>query len=134
MKLRVPAAQALAEIEPEDIAMQIGRLALPIVVFATLLVTGCASHSYHSYAGPPPPPPPGYALPPLIEQAQREGFRMGSEDGARDAYNGRGYRPKSDRKFKEAPGYDPAFGPYQPYRDHFQEAYLRGYYKGYNRA
>ena len=112
--------------------MPIGRFALPAVVFATLLVTGCASHSY---AGPPPPPPPpGYAVPPLIEQAQREGFRMGTEDGARDAYNGRGYHPKSDRKFKETPGYEPALGPYSPYRDHFQEAYLRGYYKGYNRA
>ncbi len=59
---------------------------------------------------------------------------MGTEDGARDAYNGRGYRPKSDRKFKETPGYYPALGPYQPYRNTFQEAYLRGYYKGYNRA
>jgi len=111
--------------------MRIGRFVLPTVVFATLLVTGCASHSY---VGAPPPPPPGYAAPPLIEQAQREGFRMGSEDGARDAYNGRGYRPKSDRKFKETPGYSPELGPYRPYHDSFQEAYLRGYYKGYNRA
>jgi hypothetical protein len=59
---------------------------------------------------------------------------MGTEDGARDAYNGRGYRPKSDRTFKETPGYDPSFGPYPPYRDRFREAYLRGYYKGYNHA
>ena len=58
---------------------------------------------------------------------------MGVDDGARDAYNGRGYRPKADRKFHETPGYDPALGPYPPYRDRFRDSYLRGYYKGYNR-
>ncbi len=110
--------------------MRMRHVALPAVLFATLVVTGCASHTY---AGPPPPPPPGYGVPPLIERADHEGYRMGVEDGGRDAYNGRGYRPKADRKFHETPGYDPAFGPYPPYRDAFRSAYLRGYYKGYNR-
>ena len=109
--------------------MIFARFVLPTVAFVTLFATGCASHVY---AGPPPPPP-GYAVPPLIERADREGFRMGSDDGARDAYNGRGYRPRADRKFKETPGYDPALGPYPPYRDRFRAAYLRGYSRGYNR-
>ena len=89
--------------------MLLKRFALPAALFATLLVTGCAAHNYN-YAVPPPPP--GYPVPALIERADNEGFRMGSSDGSRDAYNGRGYRPKSDRKFKEAPGYDPALGPH----------------------
>lgn len=110
--------------------MTIRRIVLPAAIFATLLVTGCASHTY---VGPPPPPPPGYSVPALIERAEREGFRMGSEDGARDAYYGRGYRPKADRKFKETPGYDPSLGPYPPYRDRFRDSYLRGYSRGYNR-
>src|SRR5271154_6924658 len=111
--------------------MLLKKIALPAALIATLLVTGCAAHNYN-YAAPPPPP--GHAVPALIQQADNEGFRMGSSDGARDAYNGRGYHPKSDRKFKETPGYDPELGPFQPYRDHFREAYLRGYYRGYNHA
>lgn len=106
--------------------MTLRRFALPAVLFATLLVTGCASHYYA-------PPPPGYGAPPLVERADREGFRMGSEDGARDAYNGRGYHPKADRRFRDTPGYDPAMGPYPVYRDNFRNAYLRGYNNSFNR-
>jgi hypothetical protein len=111
--------------------MLLKKIVLPAALIATLLVTGCAAHNYNYVA---PPPPPGYAVPPLIQQADNEGFRMGSSDGARDAYNGRGYHPKGDRKFKETPGYNPQLGPYQPYRDNFREAYLRGYNRGYNHA
>jgi hypothetical protein len=110
--------------------MTMRRLTLPTALFATLLVTGCGPRTYY---GPPPPPPPGYAVPPLIAQAERDGFRMGNEDGARDAYQGRGYHPRGDRNFKVTPGYDPAMGPYPPYRDRFRNSYLRGYDRGYYR-
>lgn len=116
--------------------MTLKAMVRPAALFATILVTGwvtgCASHNYAYVA--PPPPPPGYAVPPLVQRADAEGFRMGSSDGARDAYNGRGYHPKSDRKFKETPGYDPTLGPYAVYRDQFRSAYLRGYTRGYNHA
>jgi hypothetical protein len=107
--------------------MTMRRLALPTALFATLLVTGCAPRTYYG------PPPPGYAAPGLVAQAQREGFRMGNEDGARDAYQGRGYHPRGDRNFKVTPGYDPAFGPYPPYRDSFRSAYLQSYDRGFYR-
>ena len=110
--------------------MTMRRLVLPAVFLATIFVTGCASRTY---VAAPPPPPPGYGVPPLVARAEHEGYRMGSEDGARDAYNGRGYHPKGDPKFHETPGYDPGIGPYPPYRDTFRSAYLRGYARGYNR-
>lgn len=97
-------------------------------LFAT---AGCASHPYYP---PPPPPPPAYAQrPPLIDLADRNGFRAGTDDGARDAYNGRGYRPQHDRNFRDTPGYDPALGPFEPYRRAFRDAYLRGYDNGFRR-
>jgi ribosome modulation factor len=111
--------------------MKLSHLALPLAL-ACLFTAGCASHTY--YGPPPPPPPPGYnGVPPLIERAQHEGFRAGSEDGARDAYNGFGYHPQRDRKFHNAPGYDPALGPFGPYRDAFRRAYLQGYDTGFHR-
>ncbi len=104
--------------------------ALPLAVLA-----GCSSHHYYGYA-PPPPPPPTYAYngaPPLIEQARHEGFRIGSDNGSRDAYRGYGYQPKHDRAYHDTPGYDPALGPYGAYRDAFRQAYLSGYDRGYYR-
>jgi len=110
--------------------MKISRLALPLAAAVCFLSLGCASHPYYA----PPPPPPGYnGVPPLIERAQHEGFRSGSEDGARDSYNGFGYHPQHDRKFHNTPGYDPALGPFGPYRDAFRQAYLSGYDKGFYR-
>lgn len=109
--------------------MKLSRIALPFVAAATLFAAGCASHPYYA-PGPPPPP---YGVSPLIQRAQSEGFRAGSNDGARDAYNRFGYRPKRDRKFHETPGYDPAMGPFGPYRDAFRNAYLRGYNSGFYR-
>jgi hypothetical protein len=112
--------------------MKISRFALPLIAAACFFTVGCASHPY--YGPPPPPPPPGYnGVPPLIERAQHEGFRAGSEDGARDSYNGFGYHPRHDRKFHNTPGYDPALGPFGPYRDAFRRAYLSGYDKGFYR-
>ena len=111
-------------IDSED-AMKLYRVALPLITAATLFATGCASHSYHYAQGPPPPP---YAsVPPFIARADHEGFRAGSEDGARDAYNGFGHQPRRDRKYHDTPGYDPSLGPFGPYRDAFRSAYLRGY-------
>jgi ribosome modulation factor len=72
-------------------------------------------------------------VPPLVERAQQIGFRSGLDDGSRDSYQGYGYHPKHDRKFHNTPGYDPALGPYGPYRDAFRNAYLRGYDKGFYR-
>lgn len=111
--------------------MNIAKLALALTgTSAMLLATGCASHAYY-YA---PPPPPAYVQrPPLIDLADHNGFRFGSDNGARDAYEGRGFRPQHDRAFHETPGYDPNLGPIGPYRRAFREAYLRGYDNGFRR-
>jgi hypothetical protein len=106
--------------------MKLTRFTLPLVSAACLFAAGCASHPYYA-PGPPPPPPP------IVERAQHEGFRAGTEDGARDAYNGFGYHPQRDRRFHDTPGYDPAMGPYRPYRDAFRGAYLQGYDQGLHR-
>jgi len=114
--------------------MKLSRLALPLVAATCLFMAGCASHHPYYYAPAPPPPPPGYnGAPPLIERAQHEGYRAGTADGARDAYNGFGYHPQHDRNFHDTPGYDPAMGPYKPYRDAFRGAYLQGYDQGFHR-
>ena len=113
--------------------MKLSHLALPVVAATCLFTAGCASHT--AYYAPPPPPPPGYSsVPPLIASADREGFRSGTEDGARDAYNGVGYHPRHDRKFHATPGYNSALGPYEPYRNAFQRAYMRGYDQGFHRG
>ena len=104
------------------------RLALlSMISAAVLLMAGCAPH-YYGYA---PPPPPG--VPSLIERANHEGFMAGHDDGARDAYYGGGYHPQRDRKFHNTPGYEPALGPYGPYRDSFRRSYLQGYDQGFYR-
>ncbi|RZU43359.1 hypothetical protein [Edaphobacter modestus] len=103
-------------------------LAVPLLFSA-----GCASPHRYAYMPPPPPQPPYSSVPPLIEQASREGFRIGSDAGLRDAYRGAGYQPRRDRAFHDTPGYDPAFGPYGPYRDAFRNAYLQGYDRGFYR-
>jgi hypothetical protein len=120
------------ESNSEDL-MKLSRLALPLVSAVCLFAAGCASHTYYAPGPPPPPPPSGYnGVPPLIERAQHEGFRAGSEDGSRDAYNGFGYHPQHDHKFHNTPGYDPGMGPYGPYRDAFRQAYLQGYDTGFH--
>jgi hypothetical protein len=111
--------------------MKLCRVALPLVAAACLLTTGCAPHP--AYYAPAPPPPPYNGVPPLISRAEHEGFRSGSEDGARDAYNGFGHHPERDRKYHDAPGYDPAMGPFGPYRDAFRQSYIRGYDQAFYR-
>ncbi len=108
--------------------MKFFHIALPFIAAATLFATGCASRPYYA---PGPPSPPYGGVSPLIQRAQSEGFRAGTNDGARDAHSGFGYRPKRDRKFHDTPGYNPAMGPFGPYRDIFRNAYLRGYNSGF---
>jgi len=103
-------------------------LLLTALAAATLTVTGCSEH--RAYYVAPGPPPPG---PSLMDMAAHNGFRAGMDDGARDLYDGRGYRATHDRAFHDTPGYDPAFGPYGPYRDAFRNAYLRGYDRAFYR-
>ncbi|MEO6802098.1 MAG: hypothetical protein ABI197_02500 [Granulicella sp.] len=98
---------------------------LTLAAAATLFVTGCADRVY--VAGPPPGPPP------LVEQADHDGFRIGFDNGTRDAGRGFGYHPRSDRAYHDTPGYDPRFGPFRPYQNNFRNAYLRGYNQAFNR-
>jgi hypothetical protein len=109
--------------------MKLSRVALPLTL-ACLVTAGCASHPYYAVA---PAPPPYNSAPPLIVHADHEGFRAGSEAGSRDAYNGYGHHPQHDRAYRDTPGYDPALGPYGPYRDAFRTAYLRGYDQSFYR-
>ena len=88
-------------------------------------------HPYYAVA--PRTRRPTTAFLPLIARADHEGFRAGSEDGARDLYNSFGHHPQHDRKFRDTPGYDPALGPYGPYRDAFRRSYLRGYDQSFYR-
>ena len=106
------------------------RLALPLIAAVCLLTAGCASRTY--VVGPPPPPPYGGPSA-LVQSAEHQGFRAGLDDGSRDAYDHRGYHPKRSRAFHDAPGYNPSFGPYGPYRSYFRNAYLRGYDQGFHR-
>jgi hypothetical protein len=106
--------------------MKLCRIVLFVITAACISTTGCARHPYY-------PPPPLAGAPPLIVRANREGFRAGSEEGARDRVNAVGYRPRRDREYRDTPGYDPALGPFGPYRDAFRNAYLRGYEQGYRR-
>ena len=105
--------------------------AISLLTAATLFTAGCAQHPY--YAATPPPAAYYQSAPPLVERAEREGFRAGSEDGARDLYNGFGHHPQHDHSYHDTPGYDPALGPYGPYRDAFRRSYLRGYDQSFYR-
>jgi len=101
------------------------RLVLSLAAAACLIPVGCATHAYA-------PPPPYYA-PPIVQEADRRGFRAGQDDGARDAANRFGYHPRTDRKYADTPGYDPGMGPFPAYRNAFRNAYLRGYDAGFYR-
>ncbi|MGD0445712.1 MAG: hypothetical protein ABSA39_17395 [Edaphobacter sp.] len=109
--------------------MKLSSVALSLLTAACLFTAGCASHPYYAVAPAPPP----YSVPPLIARADNEGFRVGSQAGSRDAYNGYGHHPQRDRAYHDTPGYDPALGPYGPYRDAFRTAYLRGYDQSFYR-
>jgi len=86
---------------------------------------GCA----HNYG--PPPPPPG---PPLIQEADHNGFEMGRADGAAAVDHGFAYAPRRTPAYRDTPGYDPRFGPFGPYQNAYRNAYLRGYDRGYHRG
>ncbi len=115
-----------------EVHMQRHRYLLTVAsACVTIGVSGCAHRTYY-VAPPPPPPPQAYReVPPLIQSAEQNGFRLGQEEGARDAYRS-GYHPRNDRGFRDTPGYDPRLGPFPPYRDAFRSAYLRGYDRNFN--
>jgi hypothetical protein len=111
--------------------MKLSPVALSLLTAACLVTAGCASHPYYAVA--PGPPPPYNSIPPLIARADHEGFRTGSQNGARDAYNGFGHHPERDRMYHDTLGYDPSLGPFGPYRDAFRSAYIRGYDQAFYR-
>ena len=115
--------------------MKSPRMVVLSFVGSLIFAAGCASPRHYTYvAAPPPPPPPPYgAVSPLIERATHEGFRMGSDAGVRDAYRGARYQPRRYPAFHDTPGYDPALGPFGPYRDTFRSAFLQGYDRGFYR-
>lgn len=97
---------------------------------ALFALTGCADRTV--YYAPPPPPPPLYGpSPALLDLASRNGFQSGTADGARDRYYGYRYAPRRTAAYRDAPGYDRALGPAEPYVNVFRNAYLRGYDGGY---
>jgi hypothetical protein len=99
---------------------------LALVTAATLLASGCAQRTY--IAGPPPVPPP------IVQEADQNGYRFGFDSGLRDFNRGYGYHPRADRAFHDAPGYDPRFGPFGVYQANFRNAYMRGYNHAFNRG
>lgn len=100
-------------------------IALGLIAACLLLTAGCAQRVYG------PPPYSAYAPNALVAEAERRGFEAGLEDGSRDAARRAEYRPRRDRRYADPPGYDPAMGPYGPYRDTFRDSYLRGYAQGF---
>ncbi len=96
---------------------------------ALVAVTGCAHNTY--VAAPPPPP---VNAPPLVQLAERDGFKTGRADGERDSINGIRFKPEATRAYHDTPGYDPRLGPFPVYRDAFRNAYIRGYNIGYRRG
>jgi len=111
--------------------MKLSRLAIPFVAAGVLFTAGCAKNYY---ASAPPPPPPAYVPPPIVEHAQHEGFRAGQDDAARDLYDGTGYHPRHNWKYRDTPGYAPGTGPFGTYQNTFRLAYLRGYDAGFHRG
>ncbi len=107
----------------------IGKLALSSTLAIAAL--GCG----HPYYPPPPPPPPPQvpAGPTIIQIAERNGFSIGRQDGARAARLGEVFHPRRTRDFRVTPGYDPQMGPYKVYRGVFRRAFLNGYRRGYYR-
>ena len=101
-----------------------------LAVLSVLLIStaGCVRY----YPPPPPPPPPVAIVTPLVQQAERNGFEAGREDGAHDAESGLPPYPRAMRAYRITPGYAPQMGPYPVYRRAFRNAYLRGYQRGYN--
>ncbi len=102
---------------------------LPITLTLIFASVGCD----HDYPPPPPPPPPIVQISPLVQLAERNGFAIGRNEGARDAINGVPFQARRTRSYHDTPGYDPNVGPFPVYRNVFRNAYLRGYDRGYYR-
>jgi hypothetical protein len=104
------------------------RTSLLITAACSLVLLGGVG-CHHTYYAPPPPPPAG--PPPIVQMADRNGFETGRSDGARESNAGYPFAPRRTRAYHDTPGYDPAFGPFNVYRDTFRNAYLRGYDRGF---
>ena len=120
----------MCRLDGQESYMKLNRVVLTaassLFLFAGL---GCAKH----YAPPSPPPPPIAQVPPLVQLAEHNGFETGRSDGARAAESGAPYDARRTRAFHDCPGYDPHLGPFEPYRNAFRDAYLRGYDAGFHR-
>ncbi len=116
--------------------MSVANRSLAVLIpFAVLALAGCESRPRYYAAAPPPPPPPYVSQrSPIVQMANSNGFRDGRADGERDLLSGAGFHPRRDQRFRLAPGYDERTGPFDLYRDQYQEAYLRGYGNGFRRA
>lgn len=104
-----------------------------LLLTGLVLTVGCGHPTYYANTPPPPPPPEWHGPGPLVEMAETNGHRGGFEDGRRDLIQGRAYAPTRDAKYRRTPGYDPAVGPFGAYQQYYRNAYLRGYYDGFNR-
>ena len=102
-----------------------------------LLLAGCGGDEYYRAAAPPPPPSVYggyYDQPAVVRTAGENGFRDGYADGARDRDTGHSFRPRSDDKYEDCPGYYSDMGSHDAYKRYYRDAYERGYSKGYSRG
>ncbi len=113
--------------------LRFSRYAFASLLASVCALAGCGNHN-HNYAQTPPPPPPPWAGNALVQQASGNGFRDGHSDGERDVLAGYRYNARADQKFRVTPGYSERLGPYDLYRDTYQDAYLRGYDNGFRHA
>lgn len=104
--------------------MKLSRLAIPLLATGVLLIAGCSHQNYYVSS---PPPPPVNEVPPMIAHARHEGYRAGQADASRDYYDGSGYHPRHNWKYRDTPGFQPGMGPFGDYQNTFRLAYLNGY-------
>ena len=107
--------------------MKLSRLAISLLAAGVLFTAGCSHQSYYVASPPPPPPPPANEVPPMIAHARHEGFSAGQADAARDFYDGSGYHPRHNWKYRDTPGFQQGMGPFGEYQNTFRLAYLSGY-------
>lgn len=103
-----------------------------------LLLVGCGPGDEYYRAGAPPAPPPSvyngyYEQPALARTARENGSRDGYADGVRDRDSGHSFRPGSDDKYEDCPGYYDAMAPRDAYKRYYRDAYQHGYRRGYSR-
>lgn len=112
----------------------VGALLLP---GSMVLLAGCGGDEYYRAAAPPPPPAVYggyYQQPALARTAEENGFRDGLADGARDRDTGHSFRPGSNDKYEDCPGYYGELGSRDAYKRYYRDAYRHGYNRGYSRG